>query len=110
MVKMAEYIFLSYRLGLKKPSLELFIKAVKATGENGQACAMVGDSYELDIAPARRAQMATVWLLKNVEIEKNCVARALRGEELPPDWAAESLESVLQFFIGTGQSWKEPHS
>jgi HAD superfamily hydrolase (TIGR01549 family) len=110
MVNMAEYVFLSYRVGLKKPSPELYLRAVKATGEIAQSCAMVGDSYELDVTPARRAQMTTVWLLSNLNAEKECMARALRGEELPPDWTAESLESLLQFFIGTGQPWKQPQS
>jgi FMN phosphatase YigB (HAD superfamily) len=103
MKNMAEYIFLSYQLGIKKPSPRLYMEAVKAAGETAQSCAMVGDSYELDIAPAQLAQMTTVWLLGNLEAEKGIAARVMRGEMRPPNWAAEDLESVLQFFVRTGR-------
>lgn len=108
-IRLADYVFLSYRLGIKKPSPEIYLKAVKATGKSARSCAMVGDSYELDIAPALMTEMVTVWLLRNLDAEKGYAARVLRGEEIPPDWAAESLESVLEFFIGTEQRWKQPN-
>jgi HAD superfamily hydrolase (TIGR01549 family) len=98
---LVDYNLLSYRMGCKKPSPDLFNEAVRRTGESASSCWMVGDSYELDIQPASRAGMKTVWVLTRPEKEKPILAQILRGEIPPPDWATDNLPELYSFFTGT---------
>lgn len=93
-----DYTFLSYRRGLKKPSPALFASAVRETGEPGGLCWMVGDTYELDVAPAREAGMKTIWVLRQPERELSELVEMLRGTRLAPDWAVQSIDELLSFF------------
>jgi FMN phosphatase YigB (HAD superfamily) len=107
LTQLMHYWFLSYREGYKKPSPELFQRALQATGRPACSCWMVGDSYELDIAPAMAAGMRTVWVLHTPEKERGCLARLLRGElprptctiahlaELPEALADRLIESEI---------------
>lgn len=94
-----DHQILSCRTGFKKPSVDLFKAAIEAAGEPPEACWMVGDTYELDAAPALRAGMRALWLLRRSEIEKNILVAILRGATPPPDWAAEGLDELLSFFV-----------
>jgi len=48
--------------GLAKPDPRFFALALERLGVAGAECAMVGDSFERDIAPARPLGMKTVWI------------------------------------------------
>jgi FMN phosphatase YigB (HAD superfamily) len=86
-----DHLLLSCRLGVKKPSPVIFDAAVAAVGMPPGRCWMVGDSYELDLAPAMGAGMRTVWFLSRPEVEKELLARVLRGESPHPDFAVSEL-------------------
>jgi HAD superfamily hydrolase (TIGR01549 family) len=100
---LVDYVVLSYRLGCKKPSLDLFRKALEQAGEPAERCWMVGDSYELDIEPALASGMRTIWVVRAPEKEKTLLARVLRGEKPRPDWSVAQLEEILELF-----PWKGP--
>lgn len=89
--------FLSYQRGVKKPSTTFFAGAAAEAGEPPERCWMVGDTYELDVAPARRAGMKTIWVLRQPERETAAIVEMLRGDRLPPDWTAASVDELLPF-------------
>ena len=62
--------FFSFRLGLRKPDLSFFQKAITSAGLNPQRCVMLGDSYRNDIHPAIALGMKTVWFLCRPEKER----------------------------------------
>jgi HAD superfamily hydrolase (TIGR01549 family) len=101
-LEMVDYLVLSYRLGCKKPSPEMFGQAIALTGAPAESCWMVGDSYELDIEPALTAGMHAVWMLNAPEREKMLLAQVLRGEKPCPDWAITHMEEILVFFSSKG--------
>ncbi len=86
-----DHLILSCRLGVKKPSPAIFDAAIAAAGMPPDRCWMVGDSYELDLAPAMGAGMHTVWFLTRPEAEKELLAQVLRGERPHPDSAVAEL-------------------
>jgi len=102
MAEMVDYFVLSYRLGCKKPSPDLFKQAIALTGAPSGSCWMVGDSYELDIEPALTVGMHAVWMLRGPEREKNLLAQVLRGDKPRPDWAITHLEEIPIFFSSKG--------
>ncbi|MHC1745440.1 MAG: HAD family hydrolase [Syntrophobacteraceae bacterium] len=89
---------LSYLLGEKKPSGALFARALAGSALDPAQCWMVGDSYELDVAPALKAGMKAVWLVVRPERERDGLARILRGELPPPTWAVADLAELSPFF------------
>jgi len=97
-LSLLDHAILSYRQGIKKPALELYRRAVAGTGQPPQACWMVGDSWELDMEPAAKTGMHTLWILRHPEREKAALASMLRGERRVPRWVAEDLEEAAGFF------------
>jgi putative hydrolase of the HAD superfamily len=49
-------------LGTAKPDPRLWLAAAEACGAQPGECLMIGDRLDLDVAPARRLGMATIWL------------------------------------------------
>lgn len=93
-----DYTLLSYRKGVKKPSTFLFSHAAEEAGFPAELCWMVGDTFELDVAPARRAGMKTIWVLGRPERETAAIVEMLKGGIPPPDWTVESIGELLPFF------------
>lgn len=98
LVKRLDYVVLSYRTGFVKPSRELYEDALNECGESPEDCWMVGDTYELDVEPAMRLGMHTVWVLRRPDKEKSSLVRILRGEKRMPDWVAGEMSEVEHFF------------
>ena len=98
LVDLMDYKVLSYKVGCKKPSPHLYRWAVEEAGEPASSCWMVGDTYELDMAPARQVGMNTLWVLFRPEKERTLLVELLRGEKQRPDWVVESIEEILPFF------------
>lgn len=98
MLELIDHTFLSYQVGCKKPNVRFFRHALRTMGIPAQHCWMVGDSYELDMAPAIKTGMRTIWLLNQPAREKSTIAQLLRGEKQPPDWVVENLEEIASFF------------
>ena len=63
-------------VGIRKPSPQIFLLAVEALGLQPAEVAVVGDSMEKDIGPAREAGCKTVWM---------------RGEQ----WAAKAVDESI---------------
>lgn len=52
----------SRRVGLSKPDPAIFLHAAEKLGGDPATMMMVGDSFERDVLPARKAGMKTAWL------------------------------------------------
>ncbi|SEK21716.1 HAD family hydrolase [Parapedobacter koreensis] len=52
-------------VGVRKPDAQIYRLGVEALGCDPEECLVIGDSYEKDMIPAKRAGCKTVWL--NVE-------------------------------------------
>ncbi|MGV8073512.1 MAG: HAD family hydrolase [Syntrophobacteraceae bacterium] len=92
-----DFTVLSYRIGIKKPSLDLYRHAVKITGEPAERCWMVGDTYEMDMEPAQSIGMRSIWVLRRPEIERSVLVQMLRGDKRVPDWVTGDIEEILPF-------------
>jgi len=49
-------------LGTAKPDPRLFLAAAEACGATPGECLVIGDRLDMDVVPARRLGMATIWL------------------------------------------------
>ncbi|MGB9804623.1 HAD family hydrolase [Desulfofundulus sp.] len=85
---------LSFRLGRKKPSEELYRAALEALGAEPRLSVMVGDTYDKDILPAKNLGLATVWVLSRPEREYRAMARVLWGEWPRPDIVVRDVAQV----------------
>ncbi len=56
-----EYVITSEKVGFKKPSREMFEKAVALLGADKKECIMVGDNPETDIQGAINAQLDVIY-------------------------------------------------
>jgi HAD superfamily hydrolase (TIGR01549 family) len=89
-----EFILLSFKLGIKKPSRAIFEHCLELAGKLPSECLVVGDSFELDIEPARNMGFSTAWILSRPEREKAVIARMLRKEIDAPHFVAADLEDL----------------
>ena len=89
-----EFILLSFKLGIKKPSRAIFEHCLELAGKLPSECLVVGDSFELDIEPARNMGFSTAWILSRPEREKAAIARMLRKEIDAPHFVAADLEDL----------------
>lgn len=89
-----KHVIVSYRAGIKKPDRRIYrlARELSQTGE----CWMVGDTYEMDILPAKTEGFKTVWFLIRPERERDSLARVLRGETPAPDFAVADLRELVQ--------------
>lgn len=80
----------SVDVGSKKPSDEMFLRALSKHGEAPARAAMVGNSYDEDIVPAKALGMITVYL----------GSRATPHTEAPAaaDYTAEDAQSLMVLF------------
>ncbi|BDT95959.1 hypothetical protein IFM12275_59350 [Nocardia sputorum] len=60
----ADFIATSDDWGVQKPSLEFFAKVVAAAGRPAEEIIYVGDRIDNDVAPAKRVEMRTAYLLR----------------------------------------------
>lgn len=102
MASLLDHIVLSYRLGWKKPSAELFRHALTSANAPAEQCWMIGDSYELDIEPALMAGMHAIWVLRHPEKEPTLLAQVLRGDKPPPDSSVVHLREIMAYFREKG--------
>jgi HAD superfamily hydrolase (TIGR01549 family) len=93
-----DFKILSYRQGSKKPGVELFKMALHQANCQPETCWMIGDSFELDLEPARRLGMRTLWVLTHPERERGILAEILRGEKPGPNLAVQQLEEIVPLF------------
>lgn len=89
-----DFQILSYRQGIKKPAPELYRKALAAAGTAADRCWMVGDSCELDMEPAAKIGMHTLWILCRPERERALLVDLLCALKPGPDLVVESIRQV----------------
>jgi HAD superfamily hydrolase (TIGR01509 family) len=102
MAELFDHFILSFRLGCKKPSLEIYRRALAQTGGNPDQCWMVGDSYELDMEPALAMGMHGIWVLHHPEREKTLLSQVINGQKSRPDWSVNHLAEILDYFARKG--------
>lgn len=78
--------------GLRKPDVRLFLRACERLGVAPEACIMVGDRIDCDIAPARMLGMKTVRLVYG------------RHAAQQPRWAGEVADAEVMDAAGIGQA------
>ncbi len=84
---------LSYKVGFKKPDARIYNVAYRIS--QADECWMVGDTYEMDILPARTEGFKTAWFLIRPEREREVLAKMLRGEIPAPDFALSDLRELI---------------
>ena len=94
LANMFDYTVLSFRLGVKKPSADIFRHALELCGKEASDCLLAGDSHELDINPAAGLGFQTAWVLSRPERERSTISRMLRGEIASPDLVACDLPEL----------------
>ncbi len=99
LVKKFDYQILSYKTGCKKPSKEIFLRALAISKRKPNDCWMIGDTYELDIAPAIDLGFKTVWFILRPNRETEAVAKVIRNDLPKPDYAVHDLREILSLFI-----------
>jgi putative hydrolase of the HAD superfamily len=77
-----EYMIISGDVGVIKPYIEIFRIAEKRIGLQPEECLFVGDSYQNDIAPAKKAGWKALWL--------NRRGQDISGEAYQPDYTVTS--------------------
>lgn len=87
----AECAVLSFREGVRKPSVELVRRALAALDADPARSVMVGDTYENDLQPAMELGLKTVWVLCRPEREYRAMAQVLYGHLPRPDVIVPSI-------------------
>lgn len=94
-LNLLECQILSFREGIKKPSLELLLRAAKGLGATPEETIMVGDTYLQDIKPAIELKFKTVWYLSRPEKETEALREVIMGGLPKPDRVITNLEQLL---------------
>jgi HAD superfamily hydrolase (TIGR01509 family) len=94
-----EHQFFSFHEGCRKPSPEIFARALAATRAKPEDTVMIGDTYATDIAPAISLGMKTVWLLEQPNREKVALTRVINLEWPRPSLTLESLAGLTEELI-----------
>lgn len=83
----------STRIGLRKPDLRIFQRALQDLGVTAANAAFVGDSLERDVRPAKQLGMRAIWLHAEV---------CQQMSEAPVDGILRSLEELPDFLKRLG--------
>ncbi|RJW37042.1 HAD family hydrolase [Lachnospiraceae bacterium TF09-5] len=84
--------------GVAKPDLRIFQLALERAGCEGKNAVMVGDRLDNDIAPAKRAEMKTVW------VRQGFGRFSTPGNEMEKaDFTVNDLDGVWRLFEGVFQ-------
>jgi len=75
----------SKAVGLRKPDPAIFALALDYLGVEPEAAALVGDSYQQDIRPAKEAGLTTVWLRNDA-----------MSAPLPPDFSPAAADYQIK--------------
>lgn len=89
-----KYIVLSYRVGIKKPDSRIYRMAYEQS--RADECWMIGDTYEMDVMPAKTEGFKTVWFLIRPEKERETLAKVLRRDIPAPDLAIADLRELIR--------------
>ncbi|MBF0582875.1 MAG: HAD family hydrolase [Magnetococcales bacterium] len=77
--------FLSFQQQCAKPDLNIYQTALAQVGTPASQTIMIGDTYQMDIAPPRQLGIKTVWVLHRPQQELADTVQTLNGLSPPPD-------------------------
>ena len=83
--------FPSFKLHQAKPDLALYQMALDHVGVAPEQVIMIGDTYQMDIAPPRQLGMKTVWILHRPQKELADIIPILNGMRPPPDLTVANI-------------------
>lgn len=86
--------FLSFQMGLSKPSPDFFRAALDRLGAPPKDIVMIGDTYVNDIRPAMELGMRTIWVLHRPEKERAALVDVLNGLAPKPDVTLNSIAGL----------------
>lgn len=86
--------FLSYQQKVAKPHLKLYQHALEKVGIEAKNAVMIGDTYEMDIAPANALGMKSVWILHRPEKERGDLIHILNRQKKPADLTLADINSL----------------
>ncbi len=86
--------FASCERGVRKPDAKLYQMALNETGTDAKQAIMIGDTYDMDIAPAVVLGMKTVWILHRPEKERTDLVHILNGSQPRPNLTLASIETL----------------
>jgi HAD superfamily hydrolase (TIGR01509 family) len=86
--------FYSFQQRCAKPDPELYQRALQQCGVAAEQAIMIGDTYAMDVAPARQVGMKTVWVLHRPQQEKRELLAIVNGTIPAPDWTAATIAEV----------------
>jgi FMN phosphatase YigB (HAD superfamily) len=95
----ADAVILSFREGIKKPSHEMFVRALSLLHTTPHRAVMVGDTYKNDLSPAMALGIKTVWVLSRAEREAEALAKVLNGKWPKPDYTIECIAQLKDLEI-----------
>jgi len=78
--------------GIFKPDAGIFMIALRELGVGARDAAMVGDSLDKDLAPARKLGLRTVWLRTAASAEEP--GDELEDAEIPADYIIRSIAEL----------------
>lgn len=94
-----DQVVLSFQEGIKKPSLEMFQRALRRLQLAPEDTWMVGDTYENDLAPAMALGIKTVWVLCRPDKEYSAMAKVLTKQWKKPDVILDSLAQLAAVML-----------
>jgi putative hydrolase of the HAD superfamily len=87
LAELVEEVLISAQEKVKKPDVEIFIRAAERLGVRVEECLFVGDNPQTDIAGAHAAGMQTAWLKRYLAWPENL--------SVVPDYTLSSLAELL---------------
>ena len=109
--------FLSFQLQSAKPDLQIYQTALEQVGVHADQAIMIGDTYQMDIAPPQQLGIKTVWILHRPQQELADTLHILNGNAPPPDLAlahigqlqVEQLHTLLKESTDAQQFYPPDH-
>lgn len=93
-VRGVDSVTLSFKEGIKKPSIELVKKALRALDVLPENTIMVGDTYTEDLQPAFELGLKTIWVLSRPERERLSLVKVLNGLWFTPDYTISQINEI----------------
>ncbi|GAB0056439.1 hypothetical protein SIID45300_00746 [Candidatus Magnetaquicoccaceae bacterium FCR-1] len=87
-------VYASCRLGISKPNEAIYQHALNAAGVRPEEAVMIGDTLAMDIEPAQRLGIKTVWLLHRPDKEREDLVAVLNGEKARPDLTLAGIDAL----------------
>lgn len=102
-IYLLDTIVISEQLGDEKPSAKIFQKAIADLGVSAQEVAVVGDSYERDIAGANLAGC------RSILVQRFSSSKKISKIEESPDLTIQDITQLKQLFLDNNLALRNNH-